>query len=752
MMTISGNHRMNALRLVYDRFPDAAQRYREELQGDVGRFGLVGDPDSMRQPVLVRVLDDDLGTQGEIELARAANVSDVAQLSETAQATQDLHLVSDDLFQLFNPGDGQTSIQKLLDGASNRDFVNSFVNKLADSEKPQFIGEGDKLRPGGRRRIINAITAKVFDGNYGAAMRSTFTELPTQGFKNIQRGIEQALPALIRLRSVLGDAADRLSDAGMNYDLSEPLAEAVMKIRYLMENESSGAGVQRAINTYLGIEGGEQVAMEGLDVSSAGLGDDAWRVRELDDTGRKLLRLVSIGVRRPSFIRDFLQEYAGAVTRQTESTVDAAYERSLLGDSGATMVPPEEFVDTLVSKFVNLYEGGVSDELRKGLDEFFLDADDVGEVADDATTPTTGAAPMGTEATDAARPILYENVVAYRDALEQAVAAQRGNRAAGRLNDWRVQVIDALDDGILSTLIEAYPDRAEAAALARQMKNRTRDWLNSNFARTLAELTDRSRNPNDPAVRKAMETFFTPGDTPAAVRDKYRLLGGFDSEASQRVRRVFLDKLFGFIRTPQGAADAAAVARGDAPVGQVEQRFRPDGVSQFLNQFSVESADFSQETLRAMLGRQTVNDLNDLDTILQAFGRFMTSTRKNRSFFGGEGGAYAATMDRITRHLGWKIASGIGGGAGGSFIGGIPGAIAGSAVGAAASFIFQWLGSGVSGVFMNAVYGTGFGRRKLLEGIELSMKDAWKQGARVILRNPRAAVRVGRTASKREDE
>ena len=733
-MTISGNHRMNALRVVYDRHPTAAAQYRTQLHADVERFGLTGNPDDMRQPVLVRVLDDDLGTQGELALARAANVSDVAQLSETAQATQDLHLVSDDMFQLFNAGDGRTSIQDLLDASDNRDFVNTFVNKLADTEKPQFIGEGDALRQGGKRRIINALTAKIFSGTYGAAMRATFTEIPTAGFKNIQRGIEQALPALIRLRSTLGDAADRLSDSGIDYDLSESLALSIQKIRELMEDSPSGSGVQRAINTYLSQE--TMAVIDDATATAEGIG-----IRRLDDTERKLLQLVALGVRRPSFIRDFLRDYASSVVRQTESSVDAAYQRSLLGDEGDVMVPREEFVDTLVSKYVGIYEEGVGEDLRKGLDEFFQGDETPDETPDAASAASTRAAPIGGEPVTAARPILYENVVAYRDALERAVTAQRGNRAAGKLNDWRVQVIDALDDGILQTLIDAFPDRAEAAAMARQMKNSTRDWLNSNFARTLAELTDSSRNPNDPAVQKAMNTFFTPGDTPSAISDKYKLLGGFNSEASQRVRRAFLDKLFGFIRTPSGTADAGAVARGDAPVGDVSGRYRPDGVTRYMNEFMKESVDYSQETLIAILGERTVNDLNDLDIILQSFGRFMQSTRKNQSFFGGEGAVYRNVMSRVANNLGGNLFRGAVGGGAGVAMGGVPGAVAGSVLG----FLGQWLGSSAASAAFNSVYGTKTGKRVMLDGIELSMRESWRAGARVLLRS-------GRTASKREEE
>ena len=207
------------------------------------------------------------------------------------------------------------------------------------------------------------------------------------------------------------------------------------------------------------------------------------------------------------------------------------------------------------------------------------------------------------------------------------------------------------------------------------------------------------------------------------------------------MRRVFLDKLFGFIRTPQGAADAGAVARGDAPVGDISGRYRPDGVMKYMNEFMRESANHSQETLIAILGKRTVDDLNDLDIILQQFGRFMTSTRKNQSFFGGEGAAYRSVMSRIANNLGGNLFRGAVGGGAGVAMGGVPGAVAGGVVG----FLGQWLGSKAAAAAFNTVYGTKAGKAVMVNGIELSMREAWRAGARVLLR-------TGRTASKRDDE
>ena len=723
-MAVSGNHRLNALRLAIQSFPDKWAAYIEELRGEMDQFGVTENLDDMEAPVLVRVLDDDVDQLG---FARAANVSDVNQLSNTAQATQDMHILTDDVLNLLDVGDGTATIDDVLKQTGNSDFRKAYIDKLEVSEQPQFIGADGELSRRGLERLRNAVVAKLFGGNYGTAMRRTFTEMPTEGFKNIQRGIEAALPALAKLETHLKNV-ENMGD----YDITEPLAEAVMKIRYLMETAESGAGVRKSIDTYLA---GEQQSL-GLDA-----GTEAWRLRELDEKGRTLLQLLSVGVRKPSVLREFLRDYANAVSRVS---VDQT-QTSLLG--GAEVVPPDEFVDSFVTKHL---EG--EDALAEGLEEVLRSDPEEG-----AETPSDAPPSQARPEREAGRPILFENVIAYRNALAESIKGRRG----GRLRNWRVQLLGALDEAIAMTLFQSGSQtfqHADEVNWVMDSVKLVRDRLNSTFAQTLTELTDGSRNLDDPAVQRALESVFTPSDTARSIYEKYLLMGGFNSDAGRRARRIFLEKLFGFIRTPQGQADAAAVARGDAPVGEIAARYRSDGISKFMNQFTAEAADYEQETLRAILGAETVDDLNELDIILQNFGRFMQRTKKSDSFFFGEGRASSYIMERISQRLGWNLLRGLGGGGVGGFLGGLPGMAAGAVVG----FLLEWLGHEAMSRSANVLYGSEWGRRTLLNGVELSMRDAWDAGARVLFRGglgeppkaatTRTAARVGRTALKEEDE
>ena len=790
-MTISGNHRLEALRVVYQMFPETAQAYREALPAEMARFGLTDDIDSMPEPVLVRVLDDDVDVY---QFARAGNVADTSELSETSQANQDLHIVDNELFGQLDVGDGAETLDNLLQADSNGNFRRNFVQRLATAERPQFVNEAGELSRGGRTRMANALMAKVFNGPFGVQLRSIFTEGASAGFKNIQRAIQDALPAFIRLRR---------HTEGADYDIAEPLAEAILKLQSFRQDATSGQGVQAAINSYLdAVEQEEGGTLAGLFGDAE---DEAFQVRDLDERGRSLLRVLAVGVDRRTSLREFLREYgiragqaAGIGQGQTigdlaDAVRDAQQRQADVDEADiatAVGVPAEELLDTLSARYVKAYEEGVADELKAGLTALFQYADEA-DAAADAAVDASGKKPVQmVDPPSTAQPILFENILAYRNALQATLIS---GRVGPRLQAWRTQVVAALDDAILDTLAIANPDKASMAPLIRNMMRDTQETLNSEYARLAADLLSGARNPTDPAVQKAMETFFTPSDTPESVNQKYRLVG---HEVGKRVRRIFLAKILDFIHTEAGTADAGAVARGEQALADISQRYRADGIRRYMNQFITSATNYTDETLVAILGQRTVRDLYELDIILQDFGRFMKRAGKDELFFGEQ--TQANMMHRIMDHLGWQL---IGGGIGGlgGVVGGLPvmGALAvvGATVGTAAK--------GVSTAVFNAMYNSRLGRRYLLNGIERAWRDAWDAGTRVLLRNPggpaggwavekpqyrsgerkaarqefaeggdddtrtttkteetvppssatvRTAVRTGRTASKREDE
>ena len=711
-MTISGNHRVAALRVALRAFPEKAQAYRDRIPAEMERFGLTDDISQMEFPVLVRVLDDDVDLQ---QFARAGNVAEQSMLGETAQATQDLHVIDDDLLTLFDAGDGQTAMADVVRSDANTDFRQRFIGKLSSSEQAQFVSKGKELSKRGEARITNALTAKVFDGQFGAALRGIFTEGASAGFRNIQRGIQNALPAMLQLREL-----------DPNFNIAEPMAEAILKLEDFRENQKTGKGVQAAINTYLDntSEGGLFGALDETDTS--------WQIRDLDEKGRTLLRVLAVGVDKRTMLTNFIREYAETVR---QSSAD---------------VPAEEVLDTIASKYIDAYEKGVSDELKQGLNALFQYADeaDADAAAARAAQPAPDAPPP-TEAPRVVEPVLLENLIAYRDALRKTLQSKS---VGPRLKQWRTQLLQSLDTAIYDTLAAAGTENTSAINVARYADYTTTENLNSSFAKLMEDLLDGSRNPRDPAVQRAIETVFTANDTPMSVREKYELMGGPNSDAARRVRRIFLAKMFDFIRTDAGQADAAAVARGEQPVGDLTQRYNAEGIRKYLNQFMISATDYDDKTLRAILGDQTVDDLHDLDGILQAFGRFMKRTGKDEKFFGVQ--VRSDLMSRVLNNLGGKLL-GVGGGY--AAYQGAGGGIAGALGGAAVGFVLQWLPRAAGNVIFNQLYSHSTGRQALLEGLEVALQGAWGDGARVLERGTqgaavRQAARTARTASKREEE
>ena len=721
-MTVSGNHRVNALRMALTRFPERFQEYREAMKRELPQYGLTDDVDAMTAPVLVRVLDDDVGEQ---QLARDANVSDIAGLDRTEQTRQDVQLLTDDKLDLLNIEDASTDA---LNAAANESFRNAWMRDISANESARFVDQGTILHDEGVRAVMDAVTAKVFSGEFGAAMRSMFTRSKRRGFKNLRTGMENAVTALVRLRKHLRDNVD-LQD----YDITEPMARAVLKIRDLMENQESGRGVQASINTYLA-----QVEMPLEDVTRQA---DAALVRELDAKEKDLLRLLARGIRAPSSISSVINKYVDAVVASGDSGT-----LSLLGDADGAepMLPSAEIVHNLVNVELGQHLSGADQRVAEGMDELFVnEGGETPEAPRDRSTEPV-------EQREPERPILYENVVAYRDALVASVANMRG----GQLRNWRTQLISALDDAIFQTLEAAHPDQSARLRYPRRYLEASREYLNSSFAELLTGLVDGTRNPNDPAVQRALDNVFTSTDTPRAVVLKYELMGGFHSDAARRVRRRFLNKLFGFIRTDVGEADAAAVATGREPLAALSQRYKPQGIQQYMNQFRLNMSDTDHATLIAILGRDTVDDLAMLDRILQDFGRFMQSTNKNELFFGER--VQGTVMRQVLDNLSWKLTA-IGGGAGA-----IGGGLVGAGVGIGIMFLGRWLGSkAVEGV-LGTMYDTRFGRRAMIDGIEAAMRQAWTDGMRVVFRTQnaqppsagasRTATRTARTALKRDDE
>ena len=145
----SGNGRSIGLAAAYGRDPEAAG-YRAELAASAGQFGI--DPaliEGMSAPVLVRVRDSEVDP---VAFARASNKGSINEQSPAEKATADRDYINLD-----------TLADDDLQSASNRGFINGFINALPEAERAGMLDKRD--RP--TKQAYERATSAIFSAAYG---------------------------------------------------------------------------------------------------------------------------------------------------------------------------------------------------------------------------------------------------------------------------------------------------------------------------------------------------------------------------------------------------------------------------------------------------------------------------------------------------------------------------------------------------------------------------------------------------------
>lgn len=165
---ISGNGRTLALRRAHAE--GAAGRYREWLAHK-------GYPvDGMRQPVLVRVLTDDMDTDALAATAREANERDTQAMSASEQAEADARTMSPSVLDLYRGGE--------VDSAGNRDFVRAFLGQVvAPSDMGNLIRDDGSMTQDAVRRVQAAMLSRAYGDSdlVGAIMEATESSIKAIG-------------------------------------------------------------------------------------------------------------------------------------------------------------------------------------------------------------------------------------------------------------------------------------------------------------------------------------------------------------------------------------------------------------------------------------------------------------------------------------------------------------------------------------------------------------------------------------------
>lgn len=180
----SGNGRTIALIEAYKR--DKANHYKEHLVKHAEKYGLnPEDAEKMKNPVLVRVRNDDDPNTDRAEFAKEANDTGNLGSSPAEQAWSDADRIDPALLKKFTVDeDGE------IYNDDNMDFINGFLDKLGKNEAASLRDADGDPNKKCIERIQNAVFAKV----YGS---STLVELQAESAKPKIRNVLKALNSCV---------------------------------------------------------------------------------------------------------------------------------------------------------------------------------------------------------------------------------------------------------------------------------------------------------------------------------------------------------------------------------------------------------------------------------------------------------------------------------------------------------------------------------------------------------------------------
>lgn len=200
----SGNGRTLSIGLAYERFPDRAAAYRDELE----RLGF--DTSAFERPVLVRIRQDDLSAEQLMAYTARSNVSEVAKLSVAEQASLDARNLHGGILESYQGGD--------LSLGRNADFVRRFIQELVPVADQNAFIAGGRPTEAGIARMQGALLARAWQD---PRMVREIAENPNPTSITILRAFADTAPQVSRLRAAIEEGR---VDAGA--DIIQPLKSA----------------------------------------------------------------------------------------------------------------------------------------------------------------------------------------------------------------------------------------------------------------------------------------------------------------------------------------------------------------------------------------------------------------------------------------------------------------------------------------------------------------------------------------------
>lgn len=260
-MVISGNGRTIAIRQAYES--ERAERgdaYREFVYNRAKELG-IEIPDGVKNPVLVRRVDN-TGEMSMEEFAARSNKSQVAGMSVAEQAIADSRRILEaGLLDIFFP-DASGNVL----AASNADFYNAFLNLVGG-------GEAYRNRDGSvRQNLSPRIRAAVLAAMLNPERRETVERLldNPEGYNAMINGLMQSAANLAELANkpeydLSGELSQAVElfvetrDKGQTVDefaaqtdmfREAPSAETMFLMRLFEENAKSSGGISGVLRQY----------------------------------------------------------------------------------------------------------------------------------------------------------------------------------------------------------------------------------------------------------------------------------------------------------------------------------------------------------------------------------------------------------------------------------------------------------------------------------------------------------------------
>lgn len=234
----SGNGRTMAIQEAYRS--GNADEYREWLIEEAHHYNLdAGRVRAMKAPVLVRVRTSALDRR---EFAVEANQDDKLSMTGTEKARADADRLDEGLVaKLADDGN--------LLAASNRDFINGFLQSLGDTEAAQYMTSDGNPTGALIARIQAAIFAKAYNDERLLEMTADASKPEVA---NVVNALNVAAPEFIRAQAADQAGTDALTNQlvdSVEVSLNEQAVQAIIDATNLVRRaKADGSSVEEVVN------------------------------------------------------------------------------------------------------------------------------------------------------------------------------------------------------------------------------------------------------------------------------------------------------------------------------------------------------------------------------------------------------------------------------------------------------------------------------------------------------------------------